>query len=321
MADSNETRSLIEGALFAVLTLLIIAIGLYIPMLFFITSMLIPVPTIVMVCRHGFKKALMSLIVAFTLLFMLYADPIIISMLFIQFGPIGLLLGLLFKNQVSAGKTVIAGTITAALITVVVLLLTSTITGINLLSIENQLNDAFEESIKLYQDAGLIKDEATLNEMKQNMETTSRTVALLLPGTLVLSAMFSTLITYFLARAVLIRLKYSVTAVPAFSEWMFPWYTLWGIVIGLALMLFGDRFAYDVIAAIGKNILYVFGMCFLVLGISVAAYYYKRLPIHNVIKIILVVVLILWPFTPLLLLIVGIMDPLVDLRRLNSKTS
>ena len=316
---SKETRSLLEGAFFAALTAIITVSGLYMPLLFAVTGMLTPVPTAVMVYRHGLKKGVLSLAVAFILLFILYSEPITITILLIQFGPIGLLFGLLFKNQVGSGKSIAAAAAVSALLSVVVMLLTSALTGVDLLSIENQLSEAFEESIQFYQHTGMFND-AAINEMKQSMETTLHTVAILLPGILVMSAVFSALITYFLTRAVLIRLKYSLPPMPVFSKWAFPWYTLWGVIVGLALMLIGDRFGYSGISIVGKNLLYILGIGFGVLGLAVTVYYFKRLPLSRFFKAILIVLLILWPFTPFLLVIIGVLDPLIDFRRLNNKS-
>ncbi len=316
---SEETRSLLEGAFFAALTVIITVIGLYMPVLFLITGMITPIPTAVMVYRHGLKKGVLSLTVAFMLLFILYADPITITVLLIQFGPIGLLFGLLFKNQVSSGKSIAAAAAVSALLTLVVIMLTSALTGVDLLSIENQLSEAFEESIQFYQRTGMF-DDAAINEMKQSMKTTLHTLTVLLPGILAMSAMFSALITYFLTRAVLTRLKYSTPPMPVFSEWAFPWYTLWGVIVGLTLMLIGDRFGYSGFSIVGKNLLYILGICFSVIGLAVAVYYFKRLRLSKILKGIMVVLLILWPFTPFLLLIIGVLDPLIDFRRLNAKS-
>jgi uncharacterized protein YybS (DUF2232 family) len=317
MTDTYQTRGLVEGALFAALTVVIAAIGFFIPWLFFISSLLFPIPIILMVYRQGLKKGLLSLITAYFLLLIIYPDPISVTIIFIEFAPIGLLFGLLFKNKVSAGKSILAGTLVAAMLTLIVIGLLSIFTGINTMEIESQLQAEIENSIKIYQETNLMSGD-DVEQLSQSMEKFFDYVILLLPGILVIGSMLSTLISYLVSRAVLVRLRHEVLPLPPFSKWTYPWYTVWGIIIGLAMTLIGDRYDYLMVASIGKNILYVFSFSFLLLGISVIAYYYKRLPLNRGVKWLMVILAIFFPITPYMLIGVGVLDPLLDIRKLNT---
>lgn len=318
VSNNTPTRGLVEGAFFAAIAVVIAAIGLYLPWLLFITGLLFPIPMVVMVFRNGLKRALMSLTVCFLLLLILYPEPVSVSLLIIQFGPLGLLIGLLFKNGVSAGKSIVIGAITAACLTLVVITFTALITGINPFNIEEQIQTTLDSSIDFYEEAGMLKN-VDVDELRETMQQSINMMSLLLPGILIIGAMLSTMLTYFIARAVMSRLGYSIVKMPPFSEWTFPWYTVWGIIIGLGLTLIGDRYEINLMATMGKNILYIFGISFILLGVSVATYYYKRLPLATWIKLIFIFLLALWPFTPFLLMGVGIIDPLMDIRKLNKK--
>ena len=319
MTNTKSTRALVEGSFLAALSVLIAAIGLYLPWVFFATGLLFPLPLILMVYRHGFKKGIMSLVVTCVLLLMLYPDPFSVMLLMIQLGPVALVLGLLFKNQVSAGKSIIIGTIMAATLTVVVMGLMMLLLSINPFDITDNLQSIMEKSQQFYQDTGLLNG-IDANEIQEVMQSTAYVITLLLPAILITSAMISTLLTYLLARAVMVRLNCSVSPLAGFSRWTYPWYTLWGLIVGLALTLIGDSYEIAIISQIGKNILYIFGIAFMILGLSVAVYYYKKITWHKVIKIILVILLIIWPYTPFVLVIIGILDPLLDTRKLNSNS-
>ncbi|MCL0080925.1 YybS family protein [Peptococcaceae bacterium] len=318
MTNTKATRALVEGAFLAALAVLIAAVGLYLPWLFFVTALLFPVPLILMVYRHGLKKGIMSLLVTGVLLLMLYPDPLSITLLMVQLGPVALVLGWLFRNQVSAGKSIVVAAITAALLMVLVTGLMALLLGINPFEITEHLHAAKEASKQFYQDAGFLKDEQAqkFQEVINNMIST---VVLLLPGILISSAMISTLLTYLLARAIMVRLHCSVPVLASFSQWTYPWYTLWGVIAGLILILVGDAYALEIITQIGQNLLYIFGIALMLLGLSVAVYYYKKITWPKVIKIILVILLVMWPYTPFILAIVGMLDAVMDIRQLNKK--
>ncbi|MEG6617250.1 YybS family protein [Peptococcaceae bacterium 1198_IL3148] len=318
MVDTYQTRGLVEGALLAALTVVLVAMGFFIPWLFFISSILFPVPIILMIYRQGLKKGFLSLITAYFLLLMLYPDPISITIFFMQFSPLGVLFGLLFKNRVSAGKSIFAGTVLAAVLTFVSIGLVIMLTGISTGELESQLKGEINHSMDLYQDINNLSD-SEAEEMRQIMEDFIDTMLLLLPSILIIGAMFSTLISYIISRTVLVRLNHDVLPLPPFSHWTYPWYTVWGIIIGLAMMIIGDRYDYTTVATLGKNILYVFSFAFLLLGISVLAFYYKRAPISKGLKWLLIFLAILLPLTPYLVVVMGVLDPLLDIRKLNQQ--
>ncbi|MBM7856101.1 uncharacterized protein YybS (DUF2232 family) [Desulfohalotomaculum tongense] len=316
MTSNNSSRSIVEGALFAALTAVIALAGFFIPPLLVVVGVLIPLPLTLMVYRQGLKKGFLSLVTAYILLLILFTEPLSVTALIMQSAPLGLLLGLLFKNKISAGKSIAACTAASAVLTFTVLIFIGLLTGISLSDIENQAQMAVEQSLQFYHNAGLLKN-VDADEMQKSMKQTLHLMTILLPGILIIGAVFSSVITYLLSRAVLKRLKYSVVPLPAFSRWTFPWYTLWALVIGLALTIAGDRYQLQTMATAGKNILYVSGMLFMVLGISVATYYYKKLPLHPAIKLMLLFFAVIWPFTPAVLLGIGVIDPLLDMRRIN----
>ncbi|MBO8137144.1 MAG: YybS family protein [Desulfotomaculum sp.] len=320
MTYNYSTRSTVEGALFAALTAIIAVIGFYIPVLLFITGVLLPLPLTLVVYRHGLKKGILTLAVSYILLLILYSEPLSVTALMIQFAPLGLLLGLLFKNKITAGKSITACSIVSAFLTFIIIILTALLTGVELNYLETQMRSAVDESLEFYKDAGLLKN-IDEQEYKQSMQRTLHVISILFPGILTIGAVMSSIITYLLARAVLKRLDHEVVPLPSFSCWTFPWYSLWSLVIGLALTLLGDRYQLETTAVIGKNILYVSCIIFIMLGISVVTYYYKKIPLHPLFKLILLLFAVIWPFTPVLLLGIGVIDPLIDIRRINKKKS
>lgn len=312
----NKNKVLIEGAFFAALAAVLGLMGLYIPPLYFLTSLLVPLPLAVLVKRHDLVTGLMALVVTTFLLFIFFGEPFTVLILIIQFGPLGLLFGILFKNHVPAGPSIAAGSMMAVLLAVVTIALTFWITGINPFAMGQEMKQTMEQATSWYARAGIVDAEGE-QQLQEFTEQMVRLVPVFIPGSLMVWAMISTLITYLITRAVLIRLNYSVPPVPPFSHWRYPWYSLWGVIIGLVLVLAGDQWGLTLLDNIGKNILYVFAFAFFVLGLSVLSFFMKRWQIMPLVKVIIAIVAVLYlPFFGLGIMIMGMLDPVLNGRRL-----
>lgn len=318
MLDTYQYRSQLEGVLFALIMVVIIALGLYIPWLFFISSLLSPIPIILMIYRYGLKKGLLTLAIAYITLLLIYPAHLNLAIIFAQFGSVGILFGLLFRNNIKAGTSLFAGVALSAIIALFIILFITAVTGLNLNDVENHVVKQFEENLAAYQTNNNLTA-IEQQELRQSMLATAKYMVRLLPGILILGAMLSTFVSFFISRLIMVRLGHEVQPMPPFSHWTYPWYTVWGIILGLALTIAGDRYGWLTTAIIGKNLLYIFGFVFLLLGIAVATYYFQKLDWPKFIKGLLLIFIIFLPITPYLLAVVGALDPLVDIRRLNKK--
>lgn len=317
MASESNHQALVEGAFFAALTTIIALVGLYMPPLYILTSLLTPLPLAVVVRRRDLKTGFMAMLVAGALLFMLFGRPVAVVLLIIQMGPLGLLLGLLFKNYVSAGFSVVIAGLFSAVLLVASLFFSFWLTGINPFIMGPEMAQAMDHVINTYKQAGIL-DQAGEKEARLLIENFIRYMNLLLPGILVMSSIISTFVTYLINRQVLLRLGYNVPALPPFSRWRFPWYSIWGIILGLSLVLAGDSPGRTLMSATGKNLLLVVGFIYTILGLSVASYFIKGWKIARPVKIIMVVMAFLYlPFMFSVLLTLGVLDTLVNTRRLS----
>lgn len=314
--SSNKTRALTEGAFLATLAAILGLMGLYIPPLYFLTSLLVPLPLAVLVKRHDLVTGLLALVVTTFLLFIFFGEPFTVLIMMIQFGPLGLLFGILFKNHVPAGPSIAAGSILAAFLAVITIAMTFWITGINPFAMGQEMRQSMEQATSWYARAGIVDAEGE-QQLREFTEQMIRLVPIFLPGSLVVWALISTLLTYLVTRAVLIRLNYSVPPVPPFSQWRYPWYSLWGMILGLGLVLVGDQWDLTVVGNIGTNILYIFAFVFFILGLSVITFFMKRWRVMPLVKVIIAIVALLYlPFFGLGIMIMGMLDPVLNGRRL-----
>ncbi|MDD2553088.1 MAG: DUF2232 domain-containing protein [Desulfotomaculaceae bacterium] len=314
MTTSEKSRALAEWAFFTLMFAVAGLAGYYLPILEFFVAMLLPLPAMLIVLKCDARYAILGLAVA-GLLFFVFMPPAAVFILVFRYGLLGVLFGLLFKNRISSGKILSFGMIYAGLAALLYLVL-SYFAGNNLFVIGEEVRSAFEQAIAAYRDAGMLNNiPAELQESFS--ESIISTYELLFPGQYIISAAVLAAITYFLARACLVRLNYFLAPGLAFTMISLPWYSIWGPIVGLALTLAGDNFSWLLAAKIGKNILYILFWLYIFLGLSVAAYIFRKINVAWPLKLIILIFAIAYPpFSMVVLVLLGVIDPLVNLRRL-----
>jgi len=309
----SGNRALVEGAFFAAITVVLGFLGQFVPLL----PLLMPVPLAVLVRRHDLKLGFMALAVAVALMFMLFGRPLTVLLLVIQSGPVGLLLGLLFKNRVSSGLGIAVTSIMGVVTTVLVLAISFWLTGISPFAMGDEMHRSIEQALKFYQRNGLL-DNAQLQMMKASMEQAINFVVQLIPGILVTASIMSSFITYALTHFILVKMQFETVPLPPFSRWKLPWYVIWGGIAGLSFILLGDEIALASLATVGKNILYVMGFVYFILGVSVFIFFMKKWNIARPVKFLIVALVVLyWHVALSMMLTLGVIDPVMDLRRLS----
>ncbi|WP_459907504.1 YybS family protein [Desulfotomaculum defluvii] len=318
MSSFRDTRALVDGAFMAGLTAMLGLLGMFIPPFFLIISIIMPLPLAVLVRRRDLKVAILSLVVTGLLMMILYPDPLQVLVMFIQFGPLGLVLGLLYKNYVSPSHALLTLSVVSVVASLIVITLSVLVTGLSLEMIQATLNQSLDKIFTMYQETGY----PVPTEQQELMRASMKTSILLLPSAYLIFAVFTSALTYIVGGKVLKRLNYQVNKLPPFSQWKLPWYTIWGIIIGLIFLLVGKNFDLPVIKVIGQNILMIFGFTFFVIGVSVVSHFYKKVPFSKPFKTVLLVLLILYisiMYTAVILL--GVFDTILNLRRPRTKKS
>ncbi|AQS57738.1 YybS family protein [Desulforamulus ferrireducens] len=312
MATLRDTRALVDGAFMAGLTAVLALLGMYIPPFFFVSSMLLPIPLAVLVRRQNLKVAILSLVVTLFLMTVLYPDPLVVLIMFMQFGPLGLVLGLLYKNYVSAGHALVAASLVATLSSLAVIALSVMVVGISLEALQASLNESMNKAFAMYQEAGI----PVPLEQQQMLREGVQTAVLLLPAAYIAAYLISTTLTYIIGAKVLRRLNYQVNSLPPFSKWRLPWYAIWGIIIGLLCYLLGNEYQLDTVKIIGQNVLILFVFIFFIFGLSVIVHFYQQINLAKPFKMMLLFLLIIYiSFMYMAVVLLGLLDTIFNLRR------
>ena len=131
--NNTKTGALVEGAIFAAITVLIGLLTFYLPFLFFL-SYFWAIPTILISYRHGFKISLISGVSAAIIIAMFLGPLISVSALITMLVP-GMFLGFFMKRFKKQQNLILASAGVTVLCSLVLVVLTAVLTGVNPINI------------------------------------------------------------------------------------------------------------------------------------------------------------------------------------------
>jgi uncharacterized protein YybS (DUF2232 family) len=307
-----------EFFLLTLAEVILVLMALYVPALQVVAILLFPLPVALVVRRHYLVTALWVLLAVSIVAFLMFGHILAVLSFVMEAGVIGIVMGLLFKNSVSPGRSLKILVVLSVVIAISLLLFAFIVDGTNPFDIDRRLFGDINEINQWYRDTGMLSAEEQ-QMMREQIESLIDLMVVLIPGSLVIWAAIKTSISYFMARRMFSRLGYEVKVMPPFREWQYPWYTVWGIIMGLVFLLVGDEWNLTLVSNIGKNVLYIMLFFFMVAGISVLIYLLTKWKTSNFIKAVIVFFIFLyWPMGIGLLLILGVLDPFLNLRRLET---
>ena len=141
----------------------------------------------------------------------------------------------------------------------------------------------------------------------------------LLPGILVVFFSLTGLLNYYFSYPFFKRYGVTVAKPASFIEWDLPWYYCWGAIAAIACIIV-PRFdkSYDgIIDLAGYNLLIIFGVLYLVLGISVLWGLLERFKVRNPVRIFILIIIFLFFGFLIILPVLGLIDIWANFRKLN----
>jgi uncharacterized protein YybS (DUF2232 family) len=167
-------------------------------------------------------------------------------------------------------------------------------------------------------------EQSQLDSIIQQTQDILRFFPYVVPGFLIVSFVMASVINYIASSKMLKKYNVDIEPFLSFKEWDLPWYYCWGAIIGLVLVLIPSTGSnIDLIIDIaGFNLLVVFGLLYLVLGISVLWGIFERFKVSIILRIIILVIVGLFiGFTIFILPFLGLIDIWVNFRKLKRERS
>lgn len=319
MTKNSKSKNIVETSILTAL----IFIFMFLTQIFglgIITSIIAPIPLIVIYVKHGFKMSILSLLISLILMTLL-VGPINALVSVITTGAIGIAFGFGVKNKKTGNMTLfyvfIANLIATIINFTLSLYLISNMTLIGLL----QKNvDAYKAQVDTLMKA--TSDPNTIEAYKNMMASfTVEKILVILPTIILIYVLVSSLISYTAARSVLVKLNYKVNNFDHFTKWYLPPVIIAGFIliaiIGMGLKMNGVNAGKDIFTAVWHAL----AAFMAIQGLSLAAYFMKaklkfKMPIVVIICVFLIITII--PIT--YLIAIGIVDVLLDYRSVDPES-
>lgn len=314
-----SARSLVEAAMMVAITVLLAFLNYMVPIIGLLGPLVLPLPFAILVLRRGMKLGIFAAVCS-AILIALLLNPLASLLLMVEYGLLGLFLGLSFRKGYKPMTTLIVGTLIVAVGTMLNLVLSTYVAGLPMSDITAQLDEMviiFCES--MFASAGdnlsqLLPAGMTAAQYQQAMIDSMHT---LLPGVLIAVSMFLASICYIVTTKVLRRLRYDVLELPPFREWRLNWKMTWGVIIALLLVFIGNQSGIALLSQIAYNILYMYYFILLVFGLSFLVWFLKTWKAEKMMKGLIVLLILFFGLNNFgLFIIMGIalFDPLLDFR-------
>lgn len=308
----NQVRSMLEGALLSGIFLVLMFLSLYTP-IGIVTAMALPVPFTIYAARNDTKKALLVVLASTLLTILIGALPSIFSALFA--GILGVVMGNLYRRNKSATMVFIGGTLASLVFLLGSLMLSYFILKINpITTIQEMLKESMEISRSMLGQFGGV-DPKQVEMLDKMVGMLSKMVPMLL---IFGSAQFS-IINHWLSRKVLLRLGTPANGFPPFREWRWPKSVSYYYFAVLALSVYLGKQTEGMLYTAILNIKPILDVMMMIQGLSFLTFFSYQRGLGRGIPIIAMVLVFLFPPFPFILVLLGILDLGMNLRKQPSK--
>ncbi|HEX6922590.1 MAG TPA: DUF2232 domain-containing protein [Bacillales bacterium] len=308
----KRTNALTEGAMTAVLFIVLLLIAFYVPLIGYIIIWFLPLPFVAYVLRNQLKPAFT--VWAVSLVIALLVASLYGFLLAFVFASGGLVVGELYRRRYSAFGVLLGGSLIYTAGVIIVFIFSVVFLDLNVISstlqlVEQTIDSAEQMATTLGEDPG--------NRFASMRQTLDR-LHYLAPIFLIFMGVSYALITQLIATPIMKRIGFSQYVQPwiPFREWHFPksflWYYLVVLIIGF-LQSFTVGSAWFIVY---YNLFMILQMAMLIQGVSFIFFFMHLKKVRKGISIlVLVAFLFFWALLMPFVRIIGIIDLGFDLRK------
>jgi uncharacterized protein YybS (DUF2232 family) len=324
---NNTKAKKLNLVILTLITTISLVFIVYMPFFGIIGLALIPIPATLLVLRGRIRDGIICAVISCIILLLLdyilapIAIILIVAVSFIYRRFIGK-----NKSKIFIVTSVFSVFCGAVLLYVVLASVVSRINFIGeILKNYNVYVDQIADDRLVLGYADLLSiEQSQLDSIIQQTQDILRFFPYVVPGFLIVSFVMASVINYIASSKMLKKYNVDIEPFLSFKEWDLPWYYCWGAIIGLVLVLIPSTGSnIDLIIDIaGFNLLVVFGLLYLVLGISVLWGIFERFKVSIILRIIILVIVGLFiGFTIFILPFLGLIDIWVNFRKLKRERS
>ncbi len=307
------TRDMLKDIAHGVLiTCLILAVSILIPIVGFFCSLLLPLPTLYYRIKLGRTTSalipIIGLVMSVVIMNTSPFDIVFVATLFIM----GFSLGELLESQFSIEKIMLISCALVFLGGTLSLILFSVASGQNLFAGFSQavVNNR-DFLLQLYQSMGMPAENIPV--FTRLLDEIQKIVIRILPALIITTTLFVIWINLLLARSLLKSRPMQYPAYGKLNLWQAPEYFVWGVIGCGLLLLIPDKFC----KTFGLNGLMTLMVIYFFQGIAIVSFFFEKKRIPRFAKIMLYT-LIAFQEIMLVVIVIGFFDVWANFRKLQT---
>jgi len=307
--DGDVLKKIAAGVGF---TCLIFAATLYIPIIGFISVVVIPLP--VSYYRYKLGRSAGGMILAVSAIVMaVMAEGLSFDMaLFAVLLVLGFVLGEMLEEGASVEKTVLYPCLSVIGSGVALALLYSAFSQTALSSLVNlYVKQNLDLTLELYRQMSM--PEETIQTLSRSLETIQYVLVRVIPGMAVMSTLFVTWVNLLMTRS-LVRFRGLKTLnFGSLTRWKSPEILVWVVIAGGLLLLIPVKS----LKIIGLNIVIALIMIYFIQGISIVSFYFDKRKFPRILRGVLYGLIGVQQLFSLLVIGLGFFDLWIDFRKID----
>ena len=294
------------------ITSLIFAVSILIPVVGFFCSLFIPLPTLYYRIKLGRTTSVIIPVLGFIIMVVVISSFSMDVMFFAELLLVGFILGELLESRFSIDKTMLYACGVILIGGIVSLLVYRITSGIDLISIlSHYVAQNIELSLVLYQSLGM--PEESLRLIQGSLDNIQYILVSIIPGLTITSTLLVIWINILLSK---VALKGKFPFHPDYeklNQWQAPDYLVWAL-IGCGLLML---FPAGVTRMIGLNIILILMTIYFFQGMAIVSFYFEKKQIPRLFRILLYTLIALQQLALIAVIGIGLFDMWVNFRKLK----
>ncbi len=321
--DNSNNIKRLNLALLIFFTVLFLVFAVFMPLFGVVGLAVLPVPATLLILRGRIRDGIICAVIACLLL--MFMDYVLVPVAIVLIIAISFI----YRKSIDGDRNKLFTVGSIFLVFCGVLFLyVALVSAVNRTNFVGELFNSYNAYVDQMPDdkfllgyASLFSiDRSQFDLILQQLQDVFRFIPYVMPGILIVLFTIVSVVNYMASSTVLRKYDVDIEPFLSFKKWDIPWYWCWGAILGLILILVPStgRYFDRVIDIVGFNLIIIFGLLYLVLGVSVLWGIFERFKITLVWRVFFLITLSLFfGFAALILPFLGLIDIWVNFRRLK----
>lgn len=311
--QGNILADIVNGI---VITSIIFAISVYLPIVGFFCSLLIPLPVLFYRSKLGRKKGAIVPVASVILIIVITGGISIDILFFAELLLLGFILSELIEINLSIEKTILYACSSVLFTGIACLIFYSNISNTDIIGfVSEYIAKNLKLTMDLYENIGIPQE--SIYMFSKSLENIQYILVRILPALIVASTLFVAWASLLIAKPILNSRALFYPDFGVLNRWKAPDSFVWMIIGCGLILLFPDRG----VKMLGLNGLIVMMTIYFFQGIAIISFYFEKKRLPRFLRIVLYAVVAMQQVILLIVIGLGFFDMWLNFRKLEMKNS